>query len=128
MSLIKSYHRPAFRARLLAGVTPAWLSKHKRKNYIVASILSFPGWVNRIELQAIEKQAERMTLHTGIQHHVGHDIPLTHPLVCGLSVPSNLRVVTWKANLAKGNKWSREECVQLYLFPFFPIEQYCLSF
>lgn len=93
MSGIRSYHRPAFRARLLAGVIPLWLAKHDRKSYIIAAIISFPVWVNRSELCAIEKRAKSLTLQTGIQHHVDHDIPLVHPLVCGLSVPGNLRVL-----------------------------------
>ena len=51
---------------------------------------------------------------TGIPHHLDHIIPLTHPRVCGLTVPWNLRIIPSGANCSKGNRWCPE---QEELFP-----------
>jgi hypothetical protein len=39
-------------------------------------------------------------------HHVDHDIPLQHPLVCGLHVPANLVYRTAEDNLRKSNRFT----------------------
>lgn len=36
---------------------------------------------------------------------VDHVVPLTHPLVCGLHVVANLRLIPERINLSKGNKF-----------------------
>lgn len=41
-------------------------------------------------------------------HHVDHEIPLSHPLVCGLHCLANLQYLTAEENLAKGNSFSNE--------------------
>lgn len=68
-----------------------------------------PSWISQLEIQQIKsiyKQAIDLELATGIPHHVDHLIPLIHPLVCGFHCFSNLRVITAKENLIKGNKFT----------------------
>lgn len=69
---------------------------------------AMPPWANRVEIAALYKEASRVWKETGVEHHVDHIIPLTHPLVCGLHVPSNLQVLPAKSNLSKSNKFDYE--------------------
>lgn len=66
---------------------------------------ALPKWVDRKALAAIYAEAASKTEVLGVQHHVDHDIPLSHPLVCGLHVPWNLAIVTADENLTKSNRW-----------------------
>jgi hypothetical protein len=50
------------------------------------------------------KERDRLTLKTGIIHHVDHIHLVNHPLLCGLTVPANLQVITAAQNLQKGNR------------------------
>jgi len=124
MSGITTYDRPNMRKRVIAGDLPGWLQRHRRKAYIVHYVLSIPAWADRKALAGIEEHAAVMTLRTGIPHEVDHDIPLTHRLVCGLTVPNNLVVMPRAKNGRKGNAWSEGECEQWALFPTHQVEQY----
>lgn len=66
---------------------------------------ALPPWACRKEIRAIYDEAKRLSRETGVEHHVDHDIPLAHPLVCGLHVPANLKVLTASENLAKQNRF-----------------------
>lgn len=112
MSIVR-YNRPAFKRKLIAGHMPPWLRKHIRRDYIVSCILSCPPWVDRWELEALRAWAKAMTAFTGQAHVLDHITPVTHPRVCGLTVPWNLQVVHWLVNAAKGNTWNPD---QLELF------------
>jgi hypothetical protein len=109
MSFLRSYQRPAFKRRLMAGIVPNWLRKHKRATYITSAVLSFPFWVDREELKLIQKECDDRTAQTGIPHHVDHKIPIRHPKVCGLTVPWNLQIITQFANLKKSGKFSPQD-------------------
>lgn len=68
-----------------------------------------PLWADKKAIRAAYKEAADVTRTTGVEHHVDHIIPLAHPLVCGLHVPKNLRVVPASENWAKSNKFQPED-------------------
>lgn len=108
---IARYYSPTVRRKILSGEPlPEWLAKHPRIGYIVACTLSYPPWLDRADLEPLRKEAQRLTKETGILHVLDHHpIPVTHPYVCGLTVPWNLRVVPWRVNASKGNKWMPDQ-------------------
>ena len=66
-----------------------------------------PSWLTRKqkgEIRQIYQIAIVMTKTTGEQYVVDHIVPLRSPVVCGLHVPWNLRVITQEENLRKSNK------------------------
>jgi 5-methylcytosine-specific restriction endonuclease McrA len=85
--------------------------------YIRAAVLSCPEWQDRAELYALKAEAARITLETGVAHVLDHIVPLNHSLVCGLTVPWNLQIITKFENDQKGNKY----------WPDMPYEQLELS-
>ena len=64
-----------------------------------------PVWTNLKEINAIYKQAKRISNIEGRQYHVDHIIPLNGELVSGLHVIENLQIILAKQNLSKGNKY-----------------------
>ena len=70
---------------------------------------AMPPWADRGAIAAKYVEARRLTMQTGVQYHVDHIVPLKHPLVSGLHVPANLRVITKSANLHKHNKLDFDE-------------------
>lgn len=64
-----------------------------------------PAWADRKAIAAVYAEAKRLTRETGELHVVDHIVPKISKLVCGLHVPTNLRVVHWAENSAKGNFW-----------------------
>lgn len=105
MSTVR-YFNPAMRRKILSGDTPWWVEQHPRRAYIIAATLATPDWVDRDKLKALHSWARFLTITTGIYHVLDHIIPLTHPDVCGLTVPCNLRVITYAQNAAKSNRWN----------------------
>lgn len=63
-----------------------------------------PSWADLDAIKAVYKRAAELRRTTGEDWHVDHEIPLKHPLVCGLHVPANLRVISAAANQSKGNR------------------------
>lgn len=109
MGLVDYCNKAPSRAKLLAGETPAWIANNKRGAYIAQVVLSAPPWVDRAALRALKAEAARMTKQTGELHVLDHIVPLSHPRVCGLTVPWNLRVIHWKPNASKSNRWCPEQ-------------------
>lgn len=66
---------------------------------------ALPSWADGAAIQAIYAEARRLTVETGVPHHVDHEIPLVHPLVCGLHVEHNLRAIPGSMNRAKSNRF-----------------------
>lgn len=112
MGLVHYYSRPPSRQKLIAGVTPKWIANSKRSKYLAQIVLSAPPWLtkeDRAEILRLHNQAVLLTKSTGVLHVLDHRTPVNHPRVCGLTVPWNLRVVTWKVNASKGNKWNPDQ-------------------
>ena len=89
---------------------PDWLTRtHKNANtkrgqkYYIQRYYAQPEWADRKAINRLYKRARALRA-AGIDVHVDHIIPLCHPMVCGLHVPSNLRIVGAKENMRKSNK------------------------
>ena len=65
---------------------------------------AFVGWADKKKIKEFYKEAKRLTLLTGIQHHVDHYYPLVSEYVCGLHCEQNLQILPYYENLSKGNK------------------------
>lgn len=92
-------------------------AKHKRENPDYYNTLNnvrkrrhrsaTPAWVSREQKHAMRMlylRAAELTNTTGERYVVDHIVPLISPIVCGLHVPWNLRVITQEENLKKSNK------------------------
>ena len=114
------YFRPGSKQRIVAGDMPKWISNNARASYIAQVCLSYPPWVDRYDMNLLRAWAQARSVFTGELHVLDHIIPVSHPMVCGLSVPWNFQVVHWRVNGAKGNRWHPE---QLELFERQPCSQ-----
>jgi len=88
----------------------AWAAAHRHLGAHYAAkrraimFRATPPWA---DLEAIEREylsAALRTELTGQPHEVDHTVPLDSPLVCGLHVPANLKVVPRLTNRSKGNR------------------------
>lgn len=66
--------------------------------------IATPVWSDRKAIALIYEEARKLSRETGIQHHVDHIYPLRSPLVSGLHVAANLRIITASENCSKGNR------------------------
>jgi 5-methylcytosine-specific restriction endonuclease McrA len=74
------------RARKL-NATPTWLTEDEKMEIIGLYFL-----------------CKIISEDTGTEHHVDHIVPLKGKTVCGLHVPWNLRIITARENISKGNR------------------------
>jgi hypothetical protein len=96
--------RPKLREMLIRGDEPNWLRNHKRRDYILAACLSAPPWVRQSDFRTLIEERNFKRFSTGVPHVIDHVIPVTCDLVCGLTVPWNMRVIDAKLNARKSNK------------------------
>lgn len=77
------------------------------RKYILQKRRACPKWLSKGDFEAMTAfytEARRLSLVSGILHHVDHIIPLQGKTVSGLHVPWNLRVVPASVNMSKGNR------------------------
>jgi len=92
-----------------AARAAAQFQKHKTRRYAKGANRrrhlerATPVWANLDLIQEFYELAQRKTEETGIKHEVDHEIPLHSRKDCGLHVETNLRVITKRANIQKGN-------------------------
>lgn len=87
---LKVAETAAYRLKLTRRV-PCWMIKFERE-----------------QIRELYKIAARLTRASGVQWHVDHEVPLNGDTVSGLHVLGNLRVVRWRDNLLKGNRFDDE--------------------
>lgn len=85
-------------ARHRALCMRAW---NKRR---AAKLNAVPKWADHEAIKQIYTEAARKNSGTR-KYHVDHIVPLQSPLVCGLHVHNNLRVVPWMENTKKANRF-----------------------
>jgi 5-methylcytosine-specific restriction endonuclease McrA len=87
-----------------------WARKNPEKRAATAAhrramkLRATPAWANEFLISEIYDLARLRSAVTGGEWHVDHIVPLKSPLVCGLHVEHNLRVIPAQANLSKGSK------------------------
>jgi len=82
----------------------AALFRHYTSRRKAAKRQATPAWANQFFIEEAYRLADLRTKMTGIDWHVDHIVPLISPLVCGLHVEHNLRVIPGVENLRKNNK------------------------
>lgn len=67
-----------------------------------------PSWADMDAIKDLYRLSRRLTEKTGVKFHVDHVVPLCHPLVCGLHVHNNLRVIPADENWRKHNRFDTD--------------------
>lgn len=78
--------------------------------------LASPAWRERDKIRAIYEEARRLSLETGIKHHVDHHYPLQGNFCSGLHVHQNLKILTAFENCSKSNGHPLEDSPALVSF------------
>lgn len=67
-----------------------------------------PAWADEGTMDGLYREARRLTLETGVAHHVDHIVPLrgrlpggAKQIVSGLHVENNLRIVVASDNMSR---------------------------
>lgn len=112
---LATYCKTCMRARWLKSNGPEHVREWYRNNRAVATayvakrralkVRATPAWSDQQAIRRFYEEAHRLTVTTGVKHAVDHIVPLNSKLVCGLHVPSNLRVIPAVENLSKHNRW-----------------------
>lgn len=86
------------------GRVPQDVERAKTANRRSRKLEATPIWADGEAILKIYADATRLSIETGIAHHVDHIVPLTSKYVCGLHCEFNLQVLMWKDNLKKHNR------------------------
>lgn len=81
----------------------SWAAREHNASRQRAKNGATPSWADRDKIKAIYKDAEAMSVLSGIKYHVDHIVPLKSKLVCGLHCEANLQIITAVENLKKHN-------------------------
>lgn len=79
-------------------------NEHRAKRRAIEKS-AMPEWADRKKIAKIYQEARKKGLV------VDHDIPLNSPVVCGLHVPENLKLLTEQQNKSKHNKFDVDKYV-----------------
>jgi len=60
-------------------------------------------WAKKSKIAFVYQEARKLSLQTGIKHHVDHIYPMISDYMCGLHVESNLQILTAEENCRKSN-------------------------
>jgi hypothetical protein len=94
------------RARLRADADrKAAQVRFHEANRRAAQLQRTPPWADMEAIRAVYARAREISVATGVEHHVDHEIPLQGRLVSGLHVPNNLQVITGLENIKKRNRF-----------------------
>lgn len=72
---------------------------------VAAKKQAIPGWADIKKTRAVYEEARRLTVETGIPHHVDHIVPLQSDRVCGLHWHGNLKAIPAFDNQSKKNRY-----------------------
>lgn len=81
----------------------------KGKLYRLRLKRATPPWSETEQIQAFYRKAKQLSASTGVKHSVDHVVPLKGEYVCGLHVMANLQILTYEANVQKGNKYVEQD-------------------
>jgi len=76
------------------------------KDYKYFKAQRTPPWITSehvAQINAMNLEAKKLSLSTGVRHEVDHIVPLRGKTVSGLHVPWNLQIITKSKNASKRN-------------------------
>jgi hypothetical protein len=74
------------------------------ERYRYQRMLATMRWANRGAMLNLYQEAKRLSVVTGVPHHVDHIVPLQSHWVCGLHCEQNMQILTGSENSRKGNR------------------------
>lgn len=85
------------------------MRRHPRTKRLIKATLAAPPWVRRKDFYGMRERARALSAREGVPYVLDHIVPIDHPLVCGLTVPWNLRPVPARVNATRGNRWTPDQ-------------------
>jgi hypothetical protein len=83
----------------------AALVRHHAGKRRASRLQRTPRWADLDAIRTVYAEARRITVETGVMHHVDHQIPLQGRKVSGLHVHNNLQILTGSENSKKRNRF-----------------------